>query len=354
MKVFLTRKITPCASFSWKKTAALASRRLLLLLSGLVFCGVSLGGDYLAREDVKSFVNNLVAEQGMDRAWLEGLFQTAKRQKRVLDLIQRPYEKKPWPKYRKLFLTSDREQQGLKYWHQHKKLLDEIESDFGVPVPVILAIVGIETNYGRNTGSFPVFETLVTLGFDYPRRSKFFRKQLKALLVLAKDGKLDLGKLSGSYAGAMGISQFIPSSIQSYAVDFDKDGKIDLTNSTPDALASIANYLKMNGWKNGAPAAWPLKTKQPASLVNLDKQWLGGKKTVWLDKKDLTKKGILVENTGLGQRQFSLLAFDSGNEHPEYWLAFRNFYVIKTYNPSLLYAMAVHQLSQVLAARKAG
>ncbi len=343
----------PCASFSWKKTATLASRRLLLL-SGLVFCGASSGGSYLDREDVRSFVDNLVTEQGMERRWLEGLFRTARHQKKVLDLIQRPYEKKPWPKYRKLFLTSEREHQGLRYWHQHKKLLDEIESTFGVPSSVVLAIVGIETNYGRNTGRFPVFETLVTLGFDYPRRAKFFRNQLKALLVLAKNGELNLSKLSGSYAGAMGISQFIPSSIQSYAVDFDKDGKIDLTNSTPDALASTANYLKMNGWESGAPVSWILETKQPASLVNLDKKWLGGKKTVWLDQKDLTKNGIFVENTGLGQKRFSLLAFDSGNGHPEYWLAFQNFYVIKTYNPSLLYAMAVHQLSQVLAAGKAG
>ncbi len=348
MKNFHTRETTRISTLSRKKTTVLALHRLLLVLPGLMFCGVSLADDYLDRQDVKVFVQKMVTEQGMERTWLEGLFRDARHQEKVLKLIQRPSEKKPWHEYRKIFLTRERECQGLRYWQQHAKLLNHIEGEYGVPSSVVVAIAGIETNYGHNMGGFPVFDTLVTLSFDYPRRSTFFRGELKALLTLVKNGELDLSMLAGSYAGAMGIGQFIPSSFQSYAVDFDEDGKRDLFESKPDALASIALYLKMNGWKSGSPIAWPLKTKQPAKL---DKRWLDRKKPPWLDQRDLTKNGVSVENADLNQKQFSLLALDVGNQHPEYWLAFQNFHTIKSYNPSSLYAMAVYQLSQMLGAR---
>ncbi len=197
-------------------------------------------------------VDELVAEEGFDRQELMKVFAQAQRKDSILEAIARPAEKtKPWYQYREIFLNEKREQQGVEFFNQHRATLLRAEREFGVPAEIIVAIIGVETSYGRVAGSYRVLDALSTLAFDYPPRSPFFTAELKDFLILTRDQGMDPTDLMGSYAGAMGYGQFMPSSYRNYAIDFDHDGKIDIWENPVDAIGSVANYFKQHGWRQG-------------------------------------------------------------------------------------------------------
>jgi len=261
----------------------------------------------------------------------------------VIEAIERPAEKtRTWPEYRAPFLEERRIADGIAFWRAHRGALSRAERAYGVPAEVIVAIIGVETFYGRNTGRWRVVDALTTLAFDYPARAGFFRSELESYLLFARDANLDVFAMRGSYAGAMGLPQFMPSSARRYAVDFDKDGAVDLRRSPTDAIGSVANFLKQHGWRKGMPMllrarvsgdAWrPLLSGGFEPKVPVAK---------WLEA------GVQIDGPGLEDSPALLVELDPGDVR----LGFRNFYVITRYNRSAMYAAAVNDLSQALRAR---
>jgi membrane-bound lytic murein transglycosylase B len=211
---------------------------------------------YVERAEVKVFVDHMVKKHNFDEQQLNSWLASAQRKQSILDAISRPAEKtKPWKDYRKIFITSDRINKGVTFWQNHKKILDEVSSKYGVDPEIIVAILGVETRYGDITGSYRVIDALATLGFDYPPRASFFKKQLEEFFLLSREQNQNPLSLKGSYAGAMGYGQFIPSSYRHYAVDHDGDGFADIWNNPTDAIASVANYFREHGWQYGKAIA---------------------------------------------------------------------------------------------------
>ncbi len=289
---------------------------------------------------VKKFIAEMHQRHKFDKAELTKLFDQAQRRQDILDAISRPAEKKPWHEYRPIFLTQSRINGGVDFWKKHADILSQAEKKYGVDASVIVAIIGVETRYGGNTGSYRVVDALSTLAFAYPPRSKFFRKELEEFLVLSREEQVDLKEAKGSYAGAMGLGQFIPSSYRSYAVDMDKDGKRDLWGSMEDILGSVANYLHRHGWKLGQTVATRAKLKQAPDQALLDEGLKPSRTAGYFSKLGITPKKPLPDTTPV-----ALLSLEK-EDGPEYWLTQKNFYVITRYNRSSLYAMAVYQLSQ--------
>ena len=305
--------------------------------------GVVQRGDYLARPDVQEFLDSMVEEHDFDHDQLEKLFAQVHRQDRVLEAIARPAEAKPWKDYRPIFLTDARIEGGVDFWHANEELLARAESEMGVAPEYVVAIIGVETFYGQRTGSFRVLDTLTTLGFDYPPRADFFRRELEQYLLLTREETLDPLELTGSYAGAMGKGQFISSSYRMYAVDFDGDGRRDLWGSVADAVGSVANYFRRHGWEHGAPVTVPAAVTGSEDAHELLVS-AGVKPTLSLP--ELAAAGIRpAEALGDDSESVSVIELDGANG-VEYWIGFDNFYVITRYNRSPLYAMAVHQLAQ--------
>lgn len=305
--------------------------------------GVVQRGDYLAREDVQGFIREMVTEHAFEAGTLDRLFAQVQRQDRVLEVIQRPAEAKPWYEYRPIFLTDARIAGGVTFWAEHEAILDRAEARFGVAPEYVVAIIGVETYYGSRTGSFPVLDTLTTLGFDYPPRSDFFRRELEQYLLLTREESLDPLKLKGSYAGAMGKGQFISSSYRAYAVDFDDDGRRDLWESADDAIGSVANYFSRHGWEADRPVVLParLSGEAPAALLK------AGLKPS-LSREALDGAGVTPAQGEIpSEGPYALIELEA-KDGPEYWIGFNNFYVITRYNRSPLYAMAVHQLAQLI------
>jgi membrane-bound lytic murein transglycosylase B len=292
------------------------------------------------------FAAELAVESGMDAARIESVLAGARKQQSILDAIARPAEAKPWRDYRPIFLTEQRVEGGLAFMREHEQLLARVERETGVPASVIAAIIGVETSYGRITGSYRVLDALTTLGFHYPPRAEFFRGELKHLFHLVREESLDIDAIKGSYAGAMGWGQFIPSSYRNFAVDGDGDGKRDLWNSHADIIASVANYFVEHGWAAGALVALPARARPGARPF--ERQGLELTTTLG----ELRAMGYRVEHEGDDALPATLLKLD-GVAGDEYWVVFHNFYVISRYNRSPLYSLAVHQLSQELAATRA-
>ncbi|WP_266170572.1 lytic murein transglycosylase B [Dyella subtropica] len=294
------------------------------------------GQDQLVREVAK--------ETGKDPQALNALLDGAKKQQSILDAISRPAEGKAWKDYRPIFMTDKRIDDGVAFYREHRDLLEKIGREYGVAPEYIVAIVGVETFYGRNTGKYKVLDALVTLGLYYPPRATFFREQLKVLLSLPDNqlgGPLD--SLTGSYAGAQGWGQFMPSSIRDFGVDEDGDGRIDLHDSLPDILASVANYFAKHGWVTGAPVvarAQPDAAARPITVKDSKPQWPLEQLMAW------GYAPLQSFDPGLPSSLQTL----EGPDGPEYWFTFQNFYVITRYNRSPLYALAVHQLAQAIAA----
>jgi membrane-bound lytic murein transglycosylase B len=300
---------------------------------------------YDNNQKARSFINEMVKQHGFDRAQLETLFSQAERREDILELMSKPAEKQlRWFEYRKLFLNRARIDGGVTYWKQHADILERARKEFGVDPEVIVAIIGVETRYGGNTGRHRVIDALSTLAFDYPPRSKFFTGELEQYLLLAREENIDLLETTGSYAGAMGYGQFIPSSYRHYAVDFSADGKRDLWNSPQDIIGSVANYFRRHGWQQGQPVATRAQVNGDDYQTVLK---LGYKPNTVLDA--LRHDGITPVGDYPDDLVAALIKFDQ-EQGPEYWLGFNNFYTITRYNRSPLYAMAVYQLSEEIRA----
>lgn len=289
---------------------------------------------------IDDFIDELVSKHGFDRKEIGRTLRKAKLRQPILDAISRPAEAKPWWQYRKIFLTDKRIQGGVEFWRQNEKDLKRAEEVYGVPPEIITAIIGVETFYGRHTGTYPVLDALYTLGFHYPKRASFFRKQLGEFLLLTREEKMNPLKPMGSYAGAMGKPQFIPSSYRHYAIDFDGDGKRDIWHNNTDVIGSVANYFAVHNWQPGQPVATLAKE---VSESHTDFIKAGMKPSLKLSK--LEESGVNFDKSLDKDELASLIEFDL-EEGKEHWLGLNNFYVITRYNHSNLYAMAVYQLSQ--------
>ncbi|MBT3458674.1 MAG: lytic murein transglycosylase B [Halieaceae bacterium] len=317
------------------------------IMFGLILPTMSFGGEYSERTERDEVLANVV-EQGVDRTWAAALLDQAERKQSILDAISRPAEKtKPWYDYRKIFLTDKRAREGVAFAQQNAETLAKVSDQTGVPASVITAIIGVETFYGRITGSYRVIDALATLAFDYPKRSPFFTRELQNFLVLAYESGKDPIALKGSYAGAMGYGQFMPSSYRAYAVDYDGDGVADIWTNADDAIASVANYFLRHGWEPGAPVIVPANYDGDSSEI-----FAGGlkpEKTVG----ELAEEGFAPRSA----TDISLVATPlrlEGSEGYEYWLCLENFYVITRYNHSAMYALSVWQLSQEIESLAAG
>ena len=264
----------------------------------------------------------------------------------IIEKISRPAEgTMTWGRYQKIFMTKERISAGVDFWKEHSEALAQVSAESGVPEHIILGILGVETYFGKIKGSYKVLDALYTLSFGYPKRAKFFTSELEAYLILASEEKLDIETTEGSYAGAMGYSQFMPSSYRAYAKSFEENGTRDLINSPEDAITSVANYLKVHRWKEGEPVT---------SQATMTKQITG------LRKQSLKPKNKVSDYTSIGFKPAEkleanlaatmiILENDKGDEH---WFGLDNFYVITRYNHSPLYAMAVYQLAEAIKAEK--
>lgn len=291
-----------------------------------------------------ALVREIAADTGKDPAALTALLDRAQYRQSVIDAISRPAESKPWSQYRPIFVNPARIDTGIAFYRAHCALLQRIGARYGVPPQYLVAIVGVETSYGKITGHYRVIDALTTLAFYYPPRADYFRDELKTLLELPNDklaGPVDT--LMGSYAGAQGWGQFMPSSIRDYAVDADGDGRIDLLNSLPDILASIANYFSAHGWRSGEPVA-------VRALVgaNPDPAPVYAGTPPVTPVEQFTAAGFAPGAPVDPGAPASLLVLE-GEGGDETWLVFNNFYVITRYNKSPRYAMAVQQLAQAIA-----
>jgi membrane-bound lytic murein transglycosylase B len=289
----------------------------------------------------------MVRRHGLDADALRELLGGARYRQEIIDAIRRPWEAKPWFRYRSIFLTEARVSAGARFMGANRALLERAAARYGVPPEIISAIVGIETNYGANLGRHRVMDALTTLGFSYPRRASFFRGELEELLLLAREEGLDPSGMLGSYAGAVGMPQFIPSSYRAYAVDFDEDGRRDLWGSRADAIGSVGNYLARHGWRAGEPVAFRVEAPEPLpeGIAVAGRRPERPRSPV----SRLRASGFEVPGGVDPAARVSLIRLEAPGD--EFWLGMENFYVITRYNHSNLYAMAVYQLSREIRER---
>ena len=293
---------------------------------------------------INQFISEMVQEYQFNPEQLQNWLSKARLQPAILEAIARPAESKPWRDYRPIFLTPDRIRGGMVFMREYAHTLGRASDQFGVPPQIITAIIGVETRYGKQSGNYPIIDSLSTLGFGYPPRASFFRSELKQYLLMAREEKFDPLVPRGSYAGAMGMPQFIPSSFRRYAVDFDGNGKRDLWNSTADAIGSVANYFSQHGWHEFEPIATRVTVSGKNYLSVLDEN-----ANPRFDTAELRKAGVNIPDDLYDDLKGSLIQLDAG-AGPEYWVAWHNFYVITRYNHSILYAMAAYQLSREIIA----
>ena len=323
-------------------------KKLLVILCVFVTPAVSAleipGGDYQGREDVAVFVQRMVTETSYSEQELVDLFAQVEKQDHLFAKLDKPAEKElQWHQYRGIFIKDKRIGLGADFWKQHRELLSEVSEKMGVPAEIIVAIIGVETFYGIYRGKDPVFDSLVTLAFDYPRRSSFFTRELEQFLLLAKEQGFEPRALRGSYAGAMGMPQFISSSYRNYAIDYDQNGQINLFDSIPDIAGSVANYFVKHGWQRNGRVARPLDAPENNTVDSLEPGVKPNYK--W---SDLVQNGLTSQFDIDAETPVALVTLQQKN-HPEYWAGFENFYVITRYNHSELYAMAVYQLAKLIS-----
>jgi membrane-bound lytic murein transglycosylase B len=311
---------------------------LLYALYGLA------AADFVGRPEVDAYIEQMV-QQGFAREELVKLFKDAEHKQSIVDAISRPAEKvKPWSEYRDVFVTDTRIAEGVQFWRANAAALARAQQEYSVPPEVVVAIIGVETRYGRNAGVYRVIDALSTLAFDYPPRSDFFRNELTQFLLMTREEGLDPRSLTGSYAGAMGYGQFMPSSFRNWAVDFDGDGKRNIWSDPEDAIGSVANYFRQHGWIADGQVVEPasLNSPQADTVANesLSLQYTVGQ-----------LRGFGVNVGGVSDAAEAALYRMDGSNGIEYWVGLHNFYVITRYNHSSMYALAVHQLGQAIAGR---
>lgn len=298
-------------------------------------------------------IDSLVAEHGFDRGALERLFARTSLQPQVVTAISQPHEAAPWHIYQRGFLNEERIELGVRFWRMHRDTLARAERTYGVPPELIVAIIGVETRYGIHQGSHAVLESLLTLTVDYPRRADFFRKELEQFLLLTRELGVDPSGVKGSYAGALGIPQFIASSYRRYAVDFDGDSRRDLFDDNVDAIGSVANFLSLHGWAPGQPivdrarvpvppTSWPAQ-RAAEPLLTL-RQW----QAYGIEPERDAGAPDAVPDTE--ERTAALITLQ-GKSGPLYHFGYENFFVITRYNRSHNYAMAVYELARMIRAR---
>ena len=295
--------------------------------------------------EIEPFVERMTQKHGVPADETRALLADARVLGTVLDRIRRPAERKPWHEYRKIFLTEKRIARGAAFWREHADPLARAGERFGVPPEIIVAIIGVETFYGVYPGRIRVLDALATLGFRYPRRAKFFLSELEAFVLLTLDERIGARSLKGSYAGAIGIAQFIPSSYRRYAIDFDGDGFRDLVRSPEDAIGSVANYLAEHGWRAEAEVAVRAEVEGDGFRVMVER---GLKPHSTLAA--MRTAGVGFTTTAGDGELGALLEFETehGSEH---WVGLANFYAITRYNHSQLYALAVFQLAEEIRGR---
>jgi membrane-bound lytic murein transglycosylase B len=298
------------------------------------------------RPDVKEFIDQIADQYSFKKRALRKLLAAAQYQPAILEAMDRPAEKaKVWYEYRPIFVSDKRIREGAEFWLAHRQDLDRASISSGVAPEYLAAILGVETYYGRQTGNYRVLDALATLAFDYPPRAKFFRDELEQFILLTRDLKLDPLAVKGSYAGAMGAPQFMPSNYRRYAVDATADGRIDLWNNWPDVCASIGNYLKDHGWNPGEPVLSEANV-EPDKAADLDGRKLILAETV----ESLREKGVSFDSSLPPDAPALLIAVDEADG--VHWrVGYNNFYVITRYNHSPLYAMAVYELAAAIKQR---
>lgn len=298
----------------------------------------------LHRKDVNAFMNKMVTQHHFDRKELTGILKAAAFQPQIIESMERPYEKKTWDVYRDLFLTPQRVQAGLDFWQANQQILEKAQREYNVPADIIVAIIGVETLYGKHQGNYRVLDALTTLAFHYPKRSPYFTRELEEFLLLCRDHGVPATQYTGSYAGAMGKPQFMPSSYRFYAVNSTTgNGRPDLMNNDRDAIVSVANYFHHYGWKMNEGVAAPVNVRgwrYKKLSTNTKAPDYAYKKLLWAGIKPISpvskppaKAGLIELITPKGQ---------------EYWLAYPNFYVITRYNTSPQYALVVYLFAQQL------
>lgn len=308
------------------------------------------GPSFATRPEYAAFVDSLATSLALDRAELDKVFSAVRLKPQIVRAISLPAEARPWDQYRPLFVNDTRILGGVKFWDAHGGTLLRAREQFGVPESVIIAILGVETVYGRNTGAYRVLDALTTLAVDYPPRADYFRRELEQYVLLARDQGLDPLSVKGSYAGAMGIGQFMPSSYRKYGVDFDGDGRSDLWRSTEDAIGSVANYFQAFGWKRGEPVAVRVEVKGEETREFANTGWSARRPV-----REWQARGVQLAEAVPPDAEAMLVRLETA-AGPEYWLGFQNYYVITRYNRSLQYALAVFELSREIEAvrRSAG
>ena len=318
--------------------------RQLALIIPLIFSGQNALAIDLGRADVKQFIDSMVSKHDYDKRALKQMLREAKSQDKILDAISKPAEKtKSWDEYRAIFITEQRITAGADFWREHKDELKRISEETGVPCEILVGIIGVETYFGRITGGYRVIDALTTLAFDYPPRSKFFKRELEEFLLLVREESIEASGATGSYAGAMGAPQFMPSSFRAYAVDSSSDGKRDIWTNWSDVIGSVANYFVAHGWQ---------QSKDVVARATLASGWRGETPENSLKPAEtvssLSQQGVLFA-TNLPNDHESQLLLLNGPDGDEYWVGFHNFFVITRYNRSVMYALAVHQLGQEIA-----
>ncbi len=316
---------------------------LLMLPVTAVYGQVEIDAERVA-EARQAFIDNVVSEHGFERSEVTDMLEGATISARVLELISRPAERVvPWYEYREIFLNESRIESGVEFWQDNAVALAVMAENHGVEPHIIVATIGIETLFGQRMGAIPVLDALSTLAFAYPPRSAFFSGELESLLLLSREEGAELLDASGSYAGAMGAGQFIPSSYRAYAVDGNGDGRRDLWNDWDDILASVANYYGVHGWQTGEPVA--VEATRPAD-------WSGAEPGGGLDLDatvgSLRALGYEFEVDLPDDAPARVFAMERDADSFEYWVGFQNFYVITRYNRSSKYALAAHQLGQAI------
>jgi membrane-bound lytic murein transglycosylase B len=322
---------------------------MLRSLAGVTLCLLATAGAQaidLDQPEVQSFIDTMVEKHDFDREQLRDTLGEAEVKQSILDAIARPAEKtKSWAEYRQIFITPERIRAGAQFWTDNEDALREVSESTGVPMEMLVGIIGVETYFGRITGSFRVIDALATLAFSYPPRAKFFRRELEEYLLLVREEDMEPTDATGSYAGAMGRPQFMPSSYRAYAVDATGDGKRDIWNDWTDVAGSIANYFLEHGWKAGEPVvaraslggSWKGPLPEPENILKPSE-------TV----ASLSRKGVMFVTDLPGESKSELLTYE-GADGIEHWVGFHNFFVITRYNRNVMYALAVHQLGQEIA-----